>query len=168
MRPNLSEDLFFFCSQKMGPNLSEDLFFALHLILGKKWDQTRVKTFFFALHLILDLLLICLFEVHLILGARHRSSYPLENFFSEALPMARYATGVSHCNKLLSMNSLLLIIINNLYILYAILQSANIGILTRKCLFALQRTSKNCLKRTREQRAEERALIYSLSFFKLS
>ena len=25
----------------------EDLFFALHLILGRKWDEIRVKTFFF-------------------------------------------------------------------------------------------------------------------------
>ena len=25
--------------RKMGRNLSEDLFFALHLILGKKWDE---------------------------------------------------------------------------------------------------------------------------------
>ena len=50
----------FFCSspnfgQKLGPNLSEDLF------------------------------LIYFFVLHLILGARHRSSYHLENFLSEAL-----------------------------------------------------------------------------------
>ena len=25
--------------RKMGRNLGEDLFFALHLILGKKWDE---------------------------------------------------------------------------------------------------------------------------------
>ena len=38
-----SEDLFFRSSpdfgEKMGRNLSEDLFFALHLILGKIWDE---------------------------------------------------------------------------------------------------------------------------------
>ena len=43
-------------------------------------------------------------------------------------PIARYATSnntatrVLHCNKLLSMNSLFLIIFNNLYILYCKMQ----------------------------------------------
>ena len=60
MGPNLSKDLFFCSSpnfgQKMGPNLRQDLF------------------------------LIYLFVLHLILGAQHRSLYPLEKFLSEALP----------------------------------------------------------------------------------
>ena len=54
--------------------MSEDLFFALHLILGKKWDQICVKTFFFA--------------PRLTLRARHQSSYPPEKFRSEALSVA--------------------------------------------------------------------------------
>ena len=64
---------FFFCSspnfgQKMGPYLREILF------------------------------LIYLFVLHLILGARHRSSYHLEKFLSEALDsliMLRSATNVA-------------------------------------------------------------------------
>ena len=43
------------------------------------------------------------------------------------------ATRVLHCNKLLFINSIFLIIFNNLYILQA--ASANFGISTRKCLF---------------------------------
>ena len=46
--------------------------------------------------------------------------------------------------------------------MHTAMQSANFGILTRKCLFPLKCTSKNCLKRTREQRAEEWALILTL------
>ena len=53
--------------QKMGLNLSEDLFFGFHLILGKKWVLISLKTFFLAF------------------GGRHRPSYPLEKFLSEAL-----------------------------------------------------------------------------------
>ena len=52
-------------------------------------------------------------------------------------PVACYATAtrVSHCNKLLSMNLLFLIIFNKFT--HAVLQRANFGILTKKCLFAL-------------------------------
>ena len=54
-------------------------------------------------------------------------------------PVARYATAtrVSHCNKLLSMNLLFLIIFNKFMHTGTVLQRANFGILTRKCLFAL-------------------------------
>ena len=52
--------------------------------------------------------------------------------------------------------------------MHIVLQRANFGILTKKCLLALLHTNNNCLKRIREQRAEEWELIYSLLFFKLS
>ena len=86
--PNLLKT-FFFCSsanfgQKLGPNLSEDLFFfALHLILGKKLEPNLSEDLFFARRLIL--------------GARHRSSYPLEKSLSEAL-----STGIESAGLLLS------------------------------------------------------------------
>ena len=75
--------------------------------------------------------------------------------------IARYATAITvlHYNKLMSTNSLFLIIFNNLYILYSKVQIlAN----SRKRLFALQHTSKNCLERTRKQKAEEWGLILML------
>ena len=52
-------------------------------------------------------------------------------------PVACYATAtrVSHCNKLLSMNLLFLIIFNKF--IKTVLQRANFGVLTRKCLFAV-------------------------------
>ena len=82
---------FFFWSspnfgQKIGPILSEDLlfFFGLHLILRTflSEDQKTSRPI-----LSEDILLIYLFALQVILGARHRSSYPLEKFLSEALPM---------------------------------------------------------------------------------
>ena len=78
-------------------------------------------------------------------------------------PIARYdsatssntATRVSHCIKLLFINSLFLIIFNNLYILYCEVQILAFQQESAYCLFARWRISKNCLKRIRVQRADE-------------
>ena len=75
-------------------------------------------------------------------------------------PIARYdsatssntAIRVSHCIKLLFINSLFLIIFNNLYILYCEEQILAFQQESAYCLFARQLA--NCLKRIREQRAE--------------
>ena len=67
---------FFFCSspnfgQNLGQNLSEDLFFGVSPDFGQNLGPNLSEDHFFARRLIL--------------GAWHRSSYPLEKFLSEAL-----------------------------------------------------------------------------------
>ena len=68
MRPSL-------WAKKTGPNLSEDLFYCSSPNFGPKMGPNLSE----------DLFLIYLLVLHLILGTRHRSSYPLKKFLSEAL-----------------------------------------------------------------------------------
>ena len=65
------------------------------------------------------------------------------------------ATRVLHCNKLLFINSLFLIIFNNLYIMYCEVQILAFQQESASCLFVRWRISKNCLKKIRELRAKE-------------
>ena len=74
---NFSEDLFFCSSpnfgQKMGLNFSEDLFFWSSHYFGQNSGLNFSEYLFF----------LVIFGRHL--GTRHRPSYPLEKFLSEAL-----------------------------------------------------------------------------------
>ena len=92
--PNLR----FYFWGKMGPNLSEDLFCSSPNF-WEKMGPILCEDLFFALHLIL--------------GARHQSSYPLEKFLSEALPI-RLQLIICHKKELLSSHSSIkLVVIRN-------------------------------------------------------
>ena len=83
----MSEDgLFFFAlhfGQKIKPKFSEDLFFYYSPNFGQIGQNLNKDIYF------------VFFAPRLILGARHRSSYPLEKFLSEALAQGMYNLSLS-------------------------------------------------------------------------